>query len=77
MSYEIQTFDLKHIPLVVDVVLPLWSPPYEDVDFRRFYVEHIIRSNYFDNSFNFQLMENNCFSSMAFSISRTVLSISP
>ena len=66
MSYEIQTFDLKHIPLVIDVVLPLWSPPYEDVDFRRFYVEHIIRSNYFDNSFNFQLMENNCFSSMAF-----------
>lgn len=56
--FKIQPFDMKNIPLILEVVLPMWSPPVEDIGFRRFYVEHIIRNNYFDNDLHFQLIEN-------------------
>ena len=56
-NYEIQPFDMKNIPLMLDVVVPMWSPPVEDMDFRRFYVEGIIRRNYFENELHFQLVE--------------------
>ena len=56
-NYEIQPFDMKNIPLMLDVVVPMWSPPSEDMAFRRFYVEHIIRNNYFENELHYQLME--------------------
>ncbi len=56
-NFEIQPFDMKNIPLMLEVVVPMWSPPVEDMNFRRFYVEGIIRRNYFENDLHFQLME--------------------
>lgn len=57
-NFEIQTFNMKNIPLMLEVVVPMWSPPDWNMDFRRFYVEHIIRSNYFENELHYQLMES-------------------
>ena len=70
-NYEIQPFEMKNIPLMLEVVVPMWSPPVEDMTFRRFYVEHIIRNNYFENEFHYQLMEReqdetSLFTAMAF-----------
>ena len=70
-KFEIQPFDMKNIPLMLEVVVPMWSPPVEDMTFRRFYVEHIIRNNYFENEFHYQLMEReqdgtSLFTAMAF-----------
>lgn len=56
-NYEIQPFDMKNIPLMLEVVLPMWSPATWDMAFRRFYVENIIRNNYFENDFHYQLVE--------------------
>ena len=52
-NFEIQPFDMKNIPLMLEVVLPMWSPQKWDMAFRRFYVEHIIRSNYFENEYHY------------------------
>ena len=70
-NYEIQPFDMKNIPLMLEVVVPMCSPPTWDMAFRRFYVENIIRNNYFENELHFQLMERSTdgasqFTSMAF-----------
>ena len=35
----------------------MWSSQEWDINFRRFYVEHIIRSNYFENELHYQLVE--------------------
>ena len=56
-KFVIQPFDMKNIPLMLEVVVPMWSPPVEDMGFRRFYVENIIRRNYFENELHFQLIE--------------------
>lgn len=56
-NFEIQPFDMKNIPLMLEVVLPMWSSQVWDMAFRRFYVEHIIRSNYFENELHYQLVE--------------------
>ena len=56
-AFTIQPFEMKNIPLILEVVLPMWSPPLEDINFRRFYVEQIIRSNYFENEYHYQLVE--------------------
>lgn len=56
-NFSIQPFDMKNIPLMLEVVLPMWSPQEWDINFRRFYVEHIIRSNYFENDYHYQLVE--------------------
>ena len=70
-NFVIQPFDMKNIPLILEVVVPMWSPPIEDMDFRRFYVEHIIRNNYFENEYHYQLIkeaadETSEFCAMAF-----------
>ena len=70
-NYEIQPFEMKNIPLMLEVVVPMWSPPVEDMNFRRFYVEGIIRRNYFENDLHYQLIErapdgNSQFTAMAF-----------
>ena len=70
-NYEIQPFEMKNIPLMLEVVVPMWSPPAEDMNFRRFYVEGIIRRNYFENQLHYQLIErapdgNSQFTAMAF-----------
>lgn len=67
-NYIIQPFEMKNIPQILEVVVPMWSPPIEDMDFRRFYVEHIIRNNCFENEYRFQLLDttNSEFCAMAF-----------
>ena len=55
--FKIQLFEMKNIPLVVDVVEPLWCPPIGDRAFKRFNVEYIIRNNLFENDFHYQLVE--------------------
>ena len=71
-NFTIQPFEIKNIPLIVDVVLPMWSSPKDAMDFRRFYVEHIIRNNYFENDFHYQLMEDKSnFCAMAFFARKT------
>ena len=54
---KLEYFDIKNLPLVVDVVVPLWSPPIGDKDFKRFNVEYIVRMNMFDNDLNYQLVD--------------------
>ncbi len=66
MNYKIECFDMKHIPLLVDEVEPLWSPSLGDRPFKRFNVEYIIRNNIFDNDLRFQLTEDEAFCAAAF-----------
>ncbi len=55
---KIQKFNMKNIPLLLDVVAPMWSPPVGDDEFKRFAVEYIIRNNIFENDYRFELVEN-------------------
>ena len=54
---KIQPFDMKNIPLILDVLVPLWSPPVGDAEFKRFNVEYIVRNNIFENEYNYQLVD--------------------
>ena len=56
-TFDLEYFDIKNLPLVVDVVVPLWSPPIGDKEFKRFNVEYIVRMNMFDNDLNYQLVD--------------------
>ena len=56
---KIQPFDMKNIPLILDVLVPLWSPPVGDAEFKRFNVEYIVRNNIFENEYNYQLVDGN------------------
>ena len=51
----IQAFEMKNIPLLVDVVRPLWAPHVGDEAFMRFNVEYIIRNNLFENDLRYEL----------------------
>ena len=46
----LEKFDYKYIPSLVDRLVELWSPPVDDMEFRRTYVEAIIRQNGADGS---------------------------
>lgn len=50
-------FDMKNLPQVVEVVLPLWCPPSDDEAFVRMDVEFIVRNNIFQPKFSFQLAD--------------------
>ena len=50
-------FDMKNLPQVVDVVLPLWAPPSDDKDFVRLDVEFIVRNNIYQPRLSFQLAD--------------------
>ncbi len=63
---RLEPFDKKNLPLVVDVVEPLWYPPVGDKEFKRFNVEYIVRNNIFENAYRFQLVKNETFLSAAF-----------
>ena len=56
----------KFLNALIDRVVELWSPPTEDMAFRRLYVEAIIRQNAADNDMQFQLSENDGLCSIAF-----------
>ena len=55
---KIQPFNMKNLPLLVDVVLPLWSPSVGDAEFKRFDVEYIIRNNLSENNYRFELVDS-------------------
>ncbi len=50
-------FDMKNLPQVVQVVLPLWAPPSDDEDFVRLDVEFIVRNNIYQPRLSFQLAD--------------------
>lgn len=54
---KLKPFNEKNLPLLVDRVLPLWSPPVGDDDFKRFNVEFIVRNNIAENNYHFELLE--------------------
>lgn len=58
MSKKILPFEMKNIPFILDVVVPLWSPPLGDTAFKRFNVEYIVRNNLFENDFRYELVES-------------------
>lgn len=55
----ISRFDMRHIPLVMETVMPLWGPPGAEERFRRLYVEYIIRNNIYEPAFSYQLTDGN------------------
>ena len=54
---SLERFDMKNLPQVVDVVLPLWAPPSDDEDFVRLDVEFIVRNNIYQPRLSFQLAD--------------------
>jgi len=42
---------------IVDKVYSLWSPSAGDIEFKRLYVEYIVRNNLFENTFNYELTD--------------------
>ncbi len=57
ISTKIQAFEMKNLPQVIDVVVPLWSPPLGDANFKRFNVEFIVRNNISENDYRFELVD--------------------
>ncbi len=57
MNSKILPFEMNNIPHILEVVVPLWSPPVGDDDFKRFNVEYIVRNNIFENDLRFELLD--------------------
>ena len=55
-SFKVLPFEMKNIPQILDVVVPMWSPPVGDAEFKRFNVEYIVRNNIFENDMRFELL---------------------
>ena len=53
---NLEPFNFENLPLLVDVVEPLWCPSIGSAEFKRFNVEYIIRNNIWENDYRFQLM---------------------
>ena len=53
---QLEPFNFENIPLLVDVVEPLWCPSVGSSEFKRFNVEYIVRNNIWENDYRFQLM---------------------
>lgn len=65
----LEKFDFNnssHLDPVIDRVVDLWSAPSEKMNFRRLYVEAIIRQNAADNDMQFQSSENGQLCSIVF-----------
>ena len=58
-NMKLESFNFENLPLIVDVVEPLWFPPVGDKDFKRFNVEYIVRNNICENNYRFQLVDEN------------------
>ena len=56
---RLESFNFENLPLIVDVVEPLWFPPVGDKEFKRFNVEYIVRNNICENDYRFQLVDEN------------------
>lgn len=55
---QLEEFNPENIPQIVNRVFDLWSPDYDDDNFRRTYVEMVVRHNIAENDMQFQLTEN-------------------
>jgi len=55
---KLMTFNENNLPLVIDVVEPLWSPPVGDAAFKRFNVEFIVRNSISENDYHFELVDS-------------------
>ena len=61
---RLDVFNMENLPLVVDVVAPLWAPSVGDDDFKRFNVEYIVLNKICENNYRFELMQDknqNCY----------------
>ena len=54
---NIKNFEIQNLPLIVDVVAPLWCPPIGTEEFKRFNVEYIVRNNIAQNDYRFELID--------------------
>lgn len=63
---DLQQFDLKYMPALVERVIDLWSDKRESLSFRKTYVEAIIRQNMHGTDQRFMLTENNELKSITF-----------
>ncbi len=54
---NIKIFEIQNLPLIVDVVAPLWCPPIGTAEFKRFNVEYIVRNNIAQNDYRFELID--------------------
>ncbi len=57
LAVKLRPFGMEKLPLIVDVVVPLWSPPVGDAAFKRFNVEYIVRNNICENDYRFELVD--------------------
>ncbi len=57
-TMRIEPFNMNNLPLVVDLVEPLWSPPVGDAAFKRFNVEFIVRNNISENDYHYELTDD-------------------
>ena len=55
---QLEEFNPENIPQIVNRVFDLWSPDYDDDNFRRTYVEMVVRHNIAENDMQFQIVEN-------------------
>ena len=58
-NMKLESFNFENLPLIVDIVEPLWFPPVGDKEFKRFNVEYIVRNNICENDYRFQLVDEN------------------
>lgn len=58
MNPIIKAFDKKNLSQIVDFVKPMWSFSEWEDNFRRFYVEIILRNSFFENGLTFQITDN-------------------
>ncbi|MBQ4553480.1 MAG: hypothetical protein IJA53_00065 [Spirochaetaceae bacterium] len=58
MNSIIKAFDTKNLSQIVDFVKPMWSFSEWEDNFRRFYVEIILRNSFFENGLAFQITDN-------------------
>ena len=54
---QLEAFNFDNLPLILDVVEPLWCPSVGSKEFKRFNVEYIIRNNIWENDYRFQLVD--------------------
>lgn len=71
MQNDIQLFDSKYIPQIVDRVKPMWSVPSWSDEFKQFDVEFIVRSTIYENDLSFQLAESECLLSVALAVTKS------
>lgn len=57
-QFNITKFNENNFPQIVDFVKPMWSFSQWEDNFRKIYVETIIRNNFFSQGLNFEIVEN-------------------